>query len=76
MDGIGAYDHIFRATMLEKLAGLPTANRILPFVRLFYAATSNYIWTDAECAARVIQQAEGGEQGDPLMPALLLFRHS
>ena len=56
--------------MLEKLAGLPTANRILPFVRLFYASTSNYIWTDAEGTARVIQQTEGGEQGDPLMPAL------
>ena len=33
-------------------------------------STNNYIWTDAEGTARVIQQAEGGEQGDPLMPAL------
>ena len=70
LDGIGAYDHIQRAAMLEKLASLPNASAMLPFVRMFYSSPSRYLWRDACGQERIVTQAEGGEQGDPLMPAL------
>ena len=70
IDGIGAFDTISRQAMLQGLATVPEANRCIPFVRMFYAQPSAYIWHDNTGAAHTILQAEGGEQGDPLMPAL------
>ena len=70
LDGIGAYDHIKRSAMLSKLRKLPRASAMLPFVRLFYGAPSEYTWYDDEGVAHAIIQGDGGEQGDPLMPAL------
>ena len=70
LDGIGAYDHISREAMLTKLASLPGASRILPFVRLFYSSASTYVWTDDPGEDHDIHQSQGGEQGDPLMPVL------
>jgi hypothetical protein len=70
IDGIGAYDHIYRASMLEKLADTPGAKEMLPFVSLFYRETSTYLWTDENGDVLEIKQGEGGEQGDALMPAL------
>ena len=46
------------------------ACRCLPFVRLFYTQPSTYVWQDNTNTPHLITQAEGGEQGDPLMPAL------
>ncbi len=70
IDGVGAFDHILRTSMLEKLRRLPTAHRVLPFVLLSYASPSVYLWTDSEGNVHEIPQAEDGEQGDALMPAL------
>ena len=70
MDGIGAYDHIHRSAMLERLLEMPGARQILPFVRLSYAPPSSYGWFDEEGRRRIVTQAEGGEQGDPLTPLL------
>ena len=42
----------------------------MPFVLQFYGSASSYMWEDEEGVVRTIVQAEGGEQGDPLMPAL------
>ena len=42
IDGIGAYDHIYRSSMLGKLHSLPNANKLLPFVRLSYGSPSTY----------------------------------
>ena len=70
VDGIGAYDTISRNCMLQGLQAVPEANRCLPFVRLFYTQPSTYVWHDNTNTPHIIQQAEGGEQGDPLMPAL------
>ena len=70
LDGIGAYEHIHRAAMLGKVPELPRAKRMLPFLRLFYSESSCYLWSDAEGFTHNIVQGEGGEQGDPLMPAL------
>ena len=70
VDGVGAYDNISRNSMLQGLRDVPEANRCLPFVKMFYGAPSQYIWHSATGEAHIISQAEGGEQGDPLMPAL------
>ena len=55
--------------MLSALREVPQASALLPFVRLWYARESAYVWAAGSQAHR-ITQAEGGEQGDPLMPAL------
>ena len=34
IDGVGAYDHILRSATLAKLASVPEANAMLPFVLL------------------------------------------
>ena len=70
VDGVGAYDNIYRASMLGKLRELLTAGNILPFVWLSYGRPSEYIWTDEAGEDRTVRQCEGGEQGDPLMTVL------
>ena len=67
---IEAYDTISRTSMLEGLREVPEANSCRPFVRQFYAQPSTYVWHDTNGQPDAITQAEGGEQGDPLMPAL------
>ena len=42
----------------------------LPFARQFCGRPLSYIWEDDGGATHEIRQGEGGEQGDPLMPAL------
>jgi hypothetical protein len=37
---------------------------------LSYGQPSEYVWTDDSGTQHTIRQGEGGEQGDPLMPAL------
>ena len=56
--------------MLQGLMDVPVANRCLPFVRMFYGQPSSYIWHDHTGHPHLLTQAEGGEQGDPLMLAL------
>ena len=70
VDGIGAYDHVSRSAMLLALHNANAANQALPFARMFYSTPSTYTWVDQQGEAHAINQAEGGEQGDPLMPAL------
>ena len=70
LDGVGAYDHIRRSAMLDKLRTTPALATLLPFTKLFYGSPSTYLWTDAAGTTHQVRQGEGGEQGDPLMPAL------
>ena len=70
IDGIGAYDHVFRSAFLEKLLEVEPLRPLLPFVRSVYSEISEYHWVDDEGRHREIRQQEGGEQGDPLMPLL------
>ena len=37
---------------------------------LLYGQDSCFLWSDDEGVTHTVHQAEGGEQGDPLMPAL------
>ena len=70
VDGIGAYDHVLQASMLGRLARMLKARAILHFVRLSCASPSEYSWVDESGRSRTVQQAEGGEQGNTLMPFL------
>ena len=70
IDGTGAFDHTKRKSMLEALHNNADLAPFLPFVRMFYGKDSTYVWYDDEGVPHEILQGEGGEQGDPLMPAL------
>ena len=70
VDGVGAYDHVSRQAMLAALRDVPGACRLLPYVRMWYGSPSTYVWLDSVGQPHRALQAEGGEQGDPLMPAL------
>ena len=48
---------------------MPGANA-LPFVRLFYGSPSAYLWEQDDGTVHTVEQGEGGEQGDALMPLL------
>ena len=70
IDGIGAYDHVLRSAMVAKLHSVPGLSDLLPFVRATYSRPTKYVWEDGDGVKHIIHQAEGGEQGDPLMPLL------
>ena len=70
LDGIGAYDHIDRSVMLGELLKLQGASAMLPFILLFYGQQSKYLWRDENDNVFTILQGDGGDQGDPSMPAL------
>ena len=67
IDGIGAFDLVSREAMLR---GFLSVEAVLPFVRQFYGTPSTHLWQDDEGTVHDVQQGEGGEQGDALMPAL------
>ena len=56
--------------MLQGLSEVEGGGSVLPFVKLFYSSPSMYWWTDDAGGTHEVWQGEGGEQGDPLMPAL------
>ena len=56
--------------MLSKLDSLPKARAMLPFFCLSYGKPSRYSWGHESGDTWFVVQAEGGEQGDPLMPML------
>ena len=70
IDGIGAFDHIFRSEMLARLAQLPLSRDMLPFILLFYGDISTFLLEMENGETWDIHQGEGCEQGDSLMPLL------
>ena len=56
--------------MFDGLRDFPALAPLIPLVRMFYGADSEYLFYDESGHAHTILQAEGGEQGDPLMPGL------
>ena len=61
IDGISAYDLISRRVMLSTLARVEGGGQVLPFVKLFYDAPSQYWWEDE---VQEVDQGDGGEQGE------------
>ena len=55
---------------MKKLYSVPSLRGLLLFVRATYADPTQYVWEDEAGVQHRILQAEGGEQGDPLMPLL------
>ena len=51
----------------------PALQPLLPFTRQFYAIPDTYMWFDVDGHAHEVFQGEGGEQGDPRMPALYVL---
>ena len=70
LDGVTAFDLISRRAMLGGLAHVSGGASALPFVHLFYGRPSGNLWEDDHGVVHAIEQGEGGEQGDPLMPLL------
>ena len=70
VDGVGAFDHVSRSSMFSQPASHERFAPLLPCVRQFYGQASQYLWYDDNGAAHVVEQGEGGEQGDPLLPGL------
>ena len=56
--------------MARKLASMPDVNSLLPYFMMSYGQPSTYLWLDDGGEWHEVSQGEGGEQGDPLMPAL------
>ena len=56
--------------MLRGLLGVTGGEKVLPLVRLFYGRPSQYLWEDNSGVVHTIQQGDGGEQGDALMPLM------
>ena len=70
IDGIGAFDLVSRKAMLQALMSIESGSAAIPFARMFYGQASTYLWEDNEGHVHRIEQGEGGEQGDPMMPLL------
>ena len=70
VDGVSAFDLISRRAMMAGLESVDGGVSALPFVHLFYGRPSSYLWEDDSGTVHTINQGEGGEQGDPLMPLL------
>ena len=70
IDGVGAFDHVSRACIFEQLEATPELHDLIPFVRQWYGGVSKFVWRDDSGSQHVIEQRDGGEQGDALMPAL------
>ena len=70
VDAVGAFDHASRQAMLGALLAHPELCPLLPFARQFYGTPSSYVWVDGQSVTHHVAEGEGGEQGDPLMPAL------
>ena len=70
IDGVGAYDHVLRSSMMSKLRDTPSLQGLFLFVRAVYSRPSCYKWRGSSGTCHDIHQHEGGEQGDPLMPLL------
>ena len=53
IDGVGDYDHVYRASMLAKLVEVPGLRDLLPFVKTAYSSASSYVWSEEEeCGTR------------------------
>ena len=60
VDRIGAFDQIFRASMLGVLRDVEGGSQAFPFVR-FCGQPSRHLWEDSVGVVHHVDQGEGGE---------------
>ena len=48
IDGIGAYDHVYRSSIVAKLHEVPGLRKLLPFLRRAYSRPSRDSWVDGQ----------------------------
>ena len=70
VDGMSVCDMMSRKAMLQGLSNVEGGRAALLCVSMFYGAPSQYLWEDDSGTVHTIDQGEGGEQGDALMPLL------
>ena len=71
INGVSAFDSISREAMLRGLLGVAEERRLSrSFASSMEDPHSQYLWEDDSGNVHTIQQGEGGEQGDALMPLL------
>eukprot|EP00439_Symbiodinium_sp_Y106_P065510 s1439_g10.t1 len=71
VDGVGAYDHISRQSMLSALADRPELAGLIPFAALFYGTPSTYVWDwgpPFSNTARALRQLQPGVLATLLRP--------
>ena len=64
VDGVGAYDHVLRSSMLGKLTEVPQLRPLIPFGKSTCAHPTSYEWEDQHGTRHQVWQHDGGEQGD------------
>ena len=70
INGVGAYDHVFRSSILAKLLEVLGLRPLLPLVRSIYARPSRYVWQDDAGQRHEVHEHEGRDAilvqlGDP-----------
>jgi len=70
IDGVGAFDHVLRASIFRQLLAHEHLRELVPYVRAWCGTAPEYVWVDDDGVQHTVAQGEGGEQGDALMPAL------
>ena len=69
IDGVGAFDHVYRASMLEKLVEVPGLRGLLPFVKTVYSSARSYDAEDSmRAGTRRPPHAIIAQLGDPERP--------
>ena len=54
LDGIGAFDHVTRATFMKKLYSIPELQVLLLITAALYGSDSRFFWTDDEGTTYII----------------------
>ena len=73
IDGVGAYDHVFRSSMLSKLYEVESLRGLLPFVRGVHSQPSTYYWQDRGWGAACDPTVRGWRTGRPPHVPFVLF---
>ena len=46
IDGVGAFDHVLRASIFRRLLAHEHLRELVPYVRAWYGTASEYVWVD------------------------------
>ena len=65
VDGIGAYDHVYRISIMTKLHEVPGLRKLLPFVWRAHSRPSRYSWVDGPRRVALDSATRGRGTGGP-----------